>query len=70
MLEAFRKGDAAALSRVFRGFVDDVARTIRAGAVEGQRVRVGGGLPEDEVEALVQAARSRPLGCRHRTYGG
>ncbi len=62
LLEGFRKGDAAALSRVFRGFVDDVARTIRAGAVvdvEGQRVRVGGGLPEDEVEALVQETFAR-----------
>lgn len=44
-LDGFRRGDRAALARVFRGYVADVTRTVR-----GARGR----LPEHEVEALVQ----------------
>lgn len=44
-LDGFRRGDRAALARVFRAYVSDVTRTVRAAR---------GRLPEHEVEGLVQ----------------
>ena len=57
LLTAFRRGDRAALARVYRLYVQDVGLTLRRGVrvvVDGQIVRVGTGLPEADVEALVQ----------------
>lgn len=56
-LDAFRRGERPALARVFDAYVDDVARTIRAGVVvevDGGPMRVGGGLLEPDVEQLIQ----------------
>lgn len=62
LLDAFRKGDRGALARVFDLYADDVVRTIRAGVtvkVDGASVRVGKGIPEADVEALVQETFAR-----------
>lgn len=64
-LDAFRRGERAALARVFTRYAKDVAITIRAGVVvqvDGQRVRLGGGLPEHEVEVLIQETFLRAFG--------
>jgi RNA polymerase sigma factor (sigma-70 family) len=56
LLDQYRRGERAALTRVFRHYADDVFRTVRAGVVvevEGQRTRLGTQLPEHEVEGLV-----------------
>lgn len=56
-LDAFRRGDRAALARVFDVYADDVASTLRAGVVvegEGGRERKASGLQEPDVEQLVQ----------------
>lgn len=74
LLEAFRRGEAQALSRVFRAFADDVLRTIRSGVVvevDGQRVRVGGRLQAHEIEALVQETFARAFAPSARaSYDG
>lgn len=44
-LDGFRRGDRAALARVFRAYAPDVTRTVRAAR---------GRIPEHEVEAMVQ----------------
>lgn len=62
LLAAFKRGARDALARVFDLYVDDVARTIRAGVtvkVEGATVRLGKGMPEADVEALVQETFAR-----------
>jgi RNA polymerase sigma-70 factor, ECF subfamily len=62
LLASFKKGERAALARVFDVYVDDVVRTIRAGVtvkVDGASVRVGKGIPEADVEALVQETFAR-----------
>jgi RNA polymerase sigma factor (sigma-70 family) len=63
LLDAFRRGERAALTQVFRAYIDDVAATVRAGVVvvseSGQRTRVGTGMPEHEVEALIQETFAR-----------
>lgn len=56
LLARFRAGERDALTRVYRLYVQDVARTLRAGVVveaDGQRARVGRGLPDADVEGLV-----------------
>jgi hypothetical protein len=74
LLDAFRRGDRAAMTKVFRHYVDDVARTIRAGVVvnvDGQRTRVGQRLPEHEVEALVQETFTKAFAPKAReSYDG
>lgn len=74
LLDAFRRGDRVALTQVFRAFLDDVAGTLRAGvvvSVDGQRVRVGVGLPEHEVESLVQETFARAFSAKARaSYDG
>lgn len=74
LLDAFRRGERAALTTVFRGYVDDVTKTIRAGVVvqvEGQRVRVGQQLPEHEVEGLIQETFLRAFSDKARgAYDG
>lgn len=74
LLDAFRRGERAALTTVFRAYLDDVARTIRAGVVvqvEGQRVRVGQQLPEHEVEGLIQETFLRAFSDKARSsYDG
>ncbi len=55
-LDEFRRGERAALARVFDTYVNDVTRTLRAGVVvktaDGP-VRVGANLPEADLEGLV-----------------
>lgn len=74
LLDAFRRGERAALTTVFRAYVDDVTRTLRAGVVvqvDGQRVRVGQHLPEHEVEALIQETFLRAFSDKARAaYDG
>jgi RNA polymerase sigma factor (sigma-70 family) len=74
LLAAFKKGERAALTRVFRLYVDDIARTLRAGVVvnvDGQRVRLGARLPEGEIEALVQETFTKAFAPRAReSYDG
>lgn len=74
LLDAFRRGERTVLTAVFRAYVDDVARTIRAGVVvqvEGQRVRVGQQLPEHEVEGLIQETFLRAFSEKARgSYDG
>lgn len=57
LLDAFRRGDPAALAAVLRMYVEDVARVLRRGVlvdVGGQKVRVGTNLPETDLEGLLQ----------------
>lgn len=57
LLAAFRRGEPAALARVLRTYVDDVARVLRRGVVvevDGQKVRVGTQLSETDLEGLLQ----------------
>jgi RNA polymerase sigma-70 factor (ECF subfamily) len=73
-LDAFRRGDRAALARVFDTYAADVARTIRAGVVvktpDGP-LRVGAGLAEADVEALVQETFVKALSPQARmAYDG
>lgn len=74
LLDAFRRGERDALTRVFRSYVDDVAGTLRGGvvvSVDGQRVRVGVGLPEHEVESLIQETFTRAFAVKARAgYDG
>lgn len=56
-LDAFRRGERDALARVFALYVADVTTTLRAGVavdVDGQRVRLAAGLPESEIEVMIQ----------------
>lgn len=69
LLDAFRRGERAALETVFDLYVDDVALTVRAGVVvqvDGQAVRVGTRIPEPEVEVLVQETFARAFAPRAR----
>lgn len=74
LLDAFRRGDRAALTRVFRHYLDDVGRTVRAGVVvqvDGQRTRVGQRLPEHEVEAIIQETFAKAFSPKAReSYDG
>lgn len=74
LLDAFRRGERDALTRVFRAFVDDVARTLRSGVVvevDGRRTRVGQRLPEHELEVLVQETFARAFAPQARAaYDG
>lgn len=61
-LDGFRRGDRDALARVFRAYVADVTRTVRAAR---------GRLPEHEVEALVQEVFVKALQPKARAaYDG
>lgn len=73
-LGAFRRGERDALARVFDAYVEDVARTIRAGVVvktgDGP-VRVGQNLMESDVEALIHDAFVKAFAERARlSYDG
>ncbi len=73
-LDAFRRGERAALARVFEEYGDDVARTIRSGTVvrtaDGP-LRVGGNLLEADVEALVHDTFIKAFAERARnSYDG
>jgi RNA polymerase sigma-70 factor (ECF subfamily) len=74
LLEAFRRGDREALTRVFEMYVDDVAKTLRAGVVVdagGQKHRVGQRQPESEIESLVHETFARAFADKARqTYDG
>ena len=74
LLAAFRRGERAALERVFDVYVEDVAVTLRAGVVvqvEGQPVRVGRRIPEPELEALVHETFARAFSHKAReAYDG
>lgn len=74
LLDAFRRGERDALTRVFRAYAADVALTLRSGvvvSVDGQRVRVGVGIPETEVESLIQETFVRAFSPKARTaYDG
>lgn len=57
LLDDFRRGDRAALSVVYRLYVEEVVRALRRGTivrVDGHPTRVGAGLPEGDLEVLVQ----------------
>ncbi len=57
LLDGFRRGERAALARVFRSYAGDVARLFRRGVklqVDGALVIVGQNLAEHEIEVLVQ----------------
>ncbi len=69
LLAAFRRGERAALTRVYRLYVQDVALGVRRGVrvvVDGQLVRVGTGLSEAEIEALVQESFARAFARQAR----
>lgn len=74
LLDAFRRGDRAALARVFRHYAQGVAAVIRAGVVvdvDGARVRMGNGLPQGEIEAVVQETFARAFTKQARaSYDG
>jgi RNA polymerase sigma-70 factor (ECF subfamily) len=74
LLDAFRRGERPALTRVFDLYVEDIGRTLRAGVVvevEGQRHRVGAHLPEGEIEVLIQETFTRAFQPRAReSYDG
>ena len=75
LLDAFRRGEREALTRVYRFYVDDVARTVRAGVrvkVDGVLVRLGGrDLMEFDVEQLVQETFLRAFSENaRRSYDG
>ncbi len=74
LLDNYRRGDRAAMAAVFRMYVDDVARTIRAGVVvnvEGRRTRLGVRMPEHDVEVLIQETFTRAFAPRAReSYDG
>ncbi len=56
-LDAFRRGEKPALSRVFRAYAPTIAQLLRRGVkinVDGAKMRVGHELPEHEIEAMVQ----------------
>lgn len=68
-LDAFRRGERAALARVFRTYAPLVARVVRRGVaveVDGARLRLGADLPEHEVEALVQEVFLRAFAPKAR----
>lgn len=73
-LDAFRRGERPALARVFDTYAADVARTIRAGVVvrtESGPLRVGNGLAESDVEALINETFVKAFAPRARTsYDG
>lgn len=73
-VDGFRRGEPAIFARIVETFIDDIARTVRAGVmvrVDGQPTRVGGGLPEQEVEALVQETFRKVFEPRARaSYDG
>jgi RNA polymerase sigma-70 factor (ECF subfamily) len=74
LLAAFRRGDKAALTTVYRLYVDDVVRTLRRGVVvqiDGQRTRLGAGLPDGEIEVLAQETFVRALApAARQAYDG
>lgn len=58
-LDGFRRGERAALARVFRAYAADVTRTVRAAR---------GRLPEHEVEAMVQEVFVKALSPAARDH--
>jgi RNA polymerase sigma-70 factor (ECF subfamily) len=57
LLDAFRRGETDALARVYRLYVQDVARTLRAGVsvrVEGRPTRIREDLDALDIESLLQ----------------
>lgn len=74
LLAAFRRGEREALAKVYRLYVDDVARAVRRGvrvSVDGVTVRVGDDLAEVEVEVVVQDTFVRAFAPRARdAYDG
>jgi RNA polymerase sigma factor (sigma-70 family) len=74
LLEAFRRGERAALTEVYRRYVAVVAHALRAGVrvtVEGRPTVVREALAESDVEALVQETFLRAFaeGARQRYDG-
>jgi RNA polymerase sigma-70 factor (ECF subfamily) len=54
---AFRGGNRAALSTVYRLYVAEVVRALRRGTIvriDGHPVRLGAGLPQGDLEVLIQ----------------
>jgi RNA polymerase sigma-70 factor (ECF subfamily) len=74
LLDGFRRGDRHALAETYRGYVQDLARTVRQGIavdVDGQRVRVGANPPESEVELVLQETFVRAFSASARAaYDG
>lgn len=74
LLDAYRRGERAAFAKIFELYVDDVARTLRAGVrvrVEGDIIRLGKDLPEQEIEALLQETFLKAFGDTARSsYDG
>ena len=74
LLDGYRRGDKAALTTIFRAYVDDVARTVRAGVVvdvDGKRTRLGQRIPEQDLEAVVQETFARAFSVKARAaYDG
>lgn len=74
LLEAFRRGDRDALTRVFHMYVQDVSLTLRSSIrveVGGVRTLVGGDLPPWELENLLHETFTRGLAPKARaSYDG
>lgn len=74
LLDAYRKGDRDAMSRVFRAYAPGVLRLLRRGVVvmvDGAPVRIESRLDEAEVEGLLHDIFVRALGHGARTgYDG
>lgn len=74
LLALFRRGERQALARVYRLYVDDVARTLRAGAWvqwQGVQQRVRTRLSEPELEDLIHETFARAFAPAARTaYDG
>jgi RNA polymerase sigma-70 factor (ECF subfamily) len=73
-LDAFRRGERSALARVFDTYVEDVARTLRAGVVvqlDGVPTRLGADLTEPDVEVLIQETFTKAFAEKARlAYDG
>jgi RNA polymerase sigma-70 factor (ECF subfamily) len=74
LLDAFRRGEKEALAAVFRMYVADVAKVIRAGArveIDGVRQTIGGDLPPWDVENVLQETFVRAFAPKARaSYDG
>jgi RNA polymerase sigma factor (sigma-70 family) len=72
LLDAFRRGERAALSRVYYEYVDDIATVVRYGfAIASKGVRVPGAPDEATERDLVQEVFARAFAPRARdAYDG
>ena len=72
LLDAFRRGDRAALATVYHHYVDDIAAVIRHGfSIPTSGIRVRGAADEQTERDLVQDVFVRAFGVRARdTYDG